>query len=115
MRKRVWLYVAIFAVAVAIYYPFSPAGRQRANMARADRHIETLAPRLAADPRLADVRLSSYTGQGGSLMVSGTVANKDDAAALRAIIQASKPPVEVAFRIIVEPAATQGSATRPER
>ena len=106
-RQRAWLYVALFAVAVAIYYPFSPGGRQRINMRRADRHILTLRRRITADPRFADVRLLYYTGQGGSLHVSGTVATEQDAAALLSVVRESKPPVEVVFRVIVEHAATQ--------
>ena len=72
--------MAVLAIAVAIYYPFSPGGRQRSNMNRADRHIQTLSPRVSADPRFADVTFLSYTGQGGSLHVSGTVATEQDAA-----------------------------------
>src|SRR5687767_6100373 len=113
-RQRVWLYLALFAIAVAIYYPFSPGGRQRINMRRADRHIETLGPRVRADPRFAEVKLLSYTGQGGSMHVSGTVATEADAAALLSMVRESNPPVEVVFRVIVEPAATQPSSSHGE-
>ena len=106
--------MAIIAVAVAIYYPFSPGGRQGANMRRAERHIQTVRPQVAADPRFANVRLAPFTAQGGSLLVSGTVATKADAAALRELVEQSGPPVEMAFRVIVYPAATQSAATRPK-
>jgi hypothetical protein len=81
-RQRVWLYLGLFATAVAIYYPFSTGGRQRINMNRVDRHIERLGPRVSADSRFDNVEFLSYTGQGGSLYVSGTVATEEDAAAL---------------------------------
>ena len=102
--------MALFAVAVAIHYPFLPGGRQRINMRRADRHIESLGPWVSADPRFDNVEFLSYTGQGGSLHVSGTVATEQDAAALSSMVRESKPPVEVVFRVIVERAATQPSS-----
>lgn len=112
-RRRVWLYVALFAVAVAVYYPFSPARRQRSNMLRAERHIESLAPRLEADPRFANVRLRPFTAEGGSLGVFGTVASDEDAEALRSLVRASNPPVELAFRVVVPRAATRRSVAQP--
>jgi len=103
------LYVTIFAVAVAIYYPFSAGGSQSLNMRRAERHIKALAPQVNADPRFAEVRLDSYTAQGGLLGVFGAVATDGDAEALRSLIRNSNPPVEVAFRFrVVSP------ATRPQ-
>ena len=108
-RRRVWLYVTIFAVAVAIYYPFSAGGSQSLNMRRAERYIKALAPQVNADPRFAEVRLDSYTAHGGSLGVFGAVATDGDAEALRSLIRNSNPPVEVAFRFrVVSP------ATRPQ-
>ena len=106
--------MAIFAVAVAIYYPFSPGGSQSINMRRAERHIKTLAPQVNGDPRFAEIRLDPYTAQGGSLGVFGTVAADADAEALKSLIRQSNPPVEVAFRFRVENPATRPSATRPQ-
>ena len=111
-RRRVWLYVAIFAVAVVIYYPFSPGGNQSINMRRAAQHIRTLAPQIRADPRFAQIRIGSFTGQGGSIGVFGTVARQSDAEALKDLIEQSAPPVEVAYRFVIVAPATHPAATR---
>ena len=112
-RGRVWLGVAIFAVAVAVYYPFSPAGRQATNMRRAERHIVTLRPQIRADPRFAAIRLDSFTGRGGSLGVFGTVAHEADAEALRSLFEQSGPPGEIAYRFIVVAPATRPATRLP--
>ncbi len=70
------MYVAVFAVAAAIYYPFSPGGRQNANMRRAELHIQTLAPQICVDACFVDVRLEPFTAQDGCLLVSGTVVTR---------------------------------------
>ena len=111
-RVRVWIAVAVLAAIVGVYYPFSPAGRQASNMRLAERHIETLGPRLQNDPRFGDVRLSPSTADGGSLGVFGFVASRDDADSLKALIQQTAPPVETAFRVVVRPPASRPAVTQ---
>lgn len=109
-RRQIWICVAFFATAVAFIYPFSAGGGQRINMWRAERHIATLAPRLNADPRFANIRLDSFTGGGGSLGVFGSVATQTDALALEAIVERSNPPVAIAWLYSVDQPATGPSA-----
>lgn len=113
-QPRIWLYVAIFAIAVVIYYPFSPGGSQSINMRRAAQHIRTLAPQIRADPRFAKIRIGSFTGQGGSIGVFGTVARQSDAEALKDLIEQSAPPVEVAYRFVIVAPTSHPTATRPQ-
>ena len=49
---------------VASYYPFSPAGRQRKNMALARQHLPRPIHLLKGDARFANVTASDYTGDG---------------------------------------------------
>lgn len=94
--------LAAFAIAVACYYPFSPDGRQSANMRRAERHTEKLRAQIAADTRFAAVRMAPNTAHGGCLHVLAVVPTKEDAAALRAIVERSNPPVPVLFTVSVQ-------------
>ena len=109
-RVKAWLAVAAFAIAVAVYYPFSPGGRQSANMRKADEHAALLKPTLAADARFRDVDLLSMTARGGCLQVTGEVPTKADVETLRSIITRSNPPVEVLFHV----SAKEEPATRPQ-
>jgi hypothetical protein len=111
MTRQLWIIVAVLVVATAIYYPFSPGGRQSRNLRLAARHIETLQPHFDADPRFAEVSLSSYTGEGGSIMVGGEVATQADADAAELLVRRSNPPCPVVFRVRVYP--TVAPTTRP--
>lgn len=107
-RTKVWLSTAVFATVVAIYYPFSPGGSQHINMGKAEEHIKKIGPQIASDPRFKDVHLSPFTAYGGSLSVEGTVANELDLQALRSLVDNSRSPVTVAFRVFIfTPSATQ--------
>jgi hypothetical protein len=109
MSRHFWIILAVLIIATAIYYPFSPGGRQRSNMSRAEQHIPLLKAQIANDPRFASVQLNAYTGLGGSLLIRGEVASQEDAEALWAIIEKSNPPTPVAFVVQSAP----GPATRP--
>jgi hypothetical protein len=111
-RTKVWFSLLVFAAGVAVYYPYSPGGRQSRNMRRAEQHIELIRPRIAADPRFARVRLGPFTADEGSLGVSGGVATQADLAALRAIIDASNPPVTVNYYVgVAETRPAERAAT----
>ena len=111
--RRVVLIAAVLLAATAAYYPYSPAGVQARNMRTAAAHAERLRPDLSADSRFRDVTLGAYTGGLGSLIVLGRVDSEQDLAALRQILDASSPPVEVAWAVkvyadpVVVPATTR--------
>ena len=114
MRKWVYGFLVLFAVAVAVYYPYSPAGRQAANMRAAETHIASLLPRVKADPRFDGVRLVPGTVGGGSLEVVGVIADEPARAALERIVAGSHSPVPVAYRLVIVPGAAEPAATRPQ-
>ena len=84
---------------------FSPGARQRQNMRIAQRHAELIMPQVHADQRFRYVHLKSYTGMGGSLMVSGTVETGVDRDALSALVLSTKPPVKTGFLVGISPQA----------
>ena len=112
MSRQFLIIVAVVLVATAIYYPFSPGGRQSRNMKLAEQHIVTLKPMFNADPRFAGVELTSFTGAGGSLMVYGEVAAQGDVDAADALVKRSKPACPVVLRVRVRPSTAP--ATRPQ-
>ena len=107
-RQTAWLAVPLVAIAVAIYYPHSPGGRQRRNIDAAERHIALIRPRIADDPRFAGVDLATMTADGGGLIVIGDVASPADVEALHAIVYDSLLPFAIKFAI-----STTQPATRP--
>ena len=105
MSRHFWITVAVLVVATAIYYPFSPTGRQSRNMSLAHQHIAVLKPMLAADPQFAKVELNVTTAAGGALLVIGQVASQADVDAVHALVDRSHPPCPVAFQLRVLPAS----------
>ena len=114
---RVRLYGILFAVAagVAIYYPYSPGGRQMRNMREADRYRAAYQPRLNADPSFADVSLDPITVAGGCLDVGGTVRSQASLMRLHEWIEKRKPQVQVLWHVYVDQTNANGlSSTRPQ-
>lgn len=95
--------VVLAIVAAVLYYPHSQPGR----MANAERHIPILREALSRDPRFRSVQLEPFTGRGGSLLVTGTLASKAEQDALVTAVGQTNPPVEVVYSTSI------ASATRP--
>lgn len=96
--RRHWVSCVIVlagAIAVAAYYPYSQQGR----MAKAERHIPRLQQMIGGDARFTGIGFDPFTGRGGSLLVSGTVASEADRDALVAMVQRSNPPVDVVYGV----------------
>jgi hypothetical protein len=117
-RKRVGLIAIGLIVATAIYYPFSPAGRQAANMRGAEALLPPIRQSLQSDVRFVNVQIGVYTGYEGSVIVHGEVASAKDLSALRQIVAARSIPYHVTWAVVVVPPSTTTtssgvSQTRP--
>lgn len=115
-KGRKWIYglLAVFVVGIAIYYPYSPGGRQAMNMRVAAGFVPVLSAKIGNDPRFEDVRVGVWTGGGGSLMVGGFVDDESERADLRRIVLESFPPAPIAFMVqITPPTMMAGSTTQP--
>lgn len=102
LRRRVPLVLVIVGllVAFAIYYPYSPAGRQARNMKLASEHIAAhIAPQLNGQARYAHVRASSSTANLGCLVMSGRVESEHDLHTLRTLVESTQPPVQVHWAV----------------
>jgi hypothetical protein len=95
--------VVLTLLAIYLYYPYSPEGRQHRNMRLAKQHLPKLQTLVAADNRFSRVRLHVYTGNGGSLELFGAVRSDDDLAALKQTVAASSPPTAVTWHVFVIP------------
>src|SRR6187431_369507 len=89
--------VGVFALTWFVYYPHSPLGKQMANLRLAEVHqpkVETSLRKLTGADR---VRVGVHTGMGGSLSVSGDVADEQTAEVVISAVLASSPPVTIQF------------------
>jgi hypothetical protein len=96
------LVIVIILIAFAIYYPFSPAGVQSRNMAKARAHIPVIQRALGSDPRFANISLHDYTANDGCLIVNGNVLAGSDLDQLKKIIASTSPPTDVVYVVLVE-------------
>jgi hypothetical protein len=114
--KRVGPVALGLIVATTIYYPFSPGGRQAANMRGAEALLPPIRQTLQSDARFVNVGLGVYTGYDGSVIVRGEVASEQDLSALRQIVAARSIPYHVTWAVVVvaPPTTTSGvPQTRP--
>lgn len=91
------------AAGAALYYPFTSAAEQQHNLSLARQHAEKLAPKLLKDARFCSVRAVESARNGGTLLLTGTVANDADLKSLREILETSTPPVGVTWSVEVLP------------
>jgi len=101
--------------AVLLIQRFGPFPSQMARMAQAEQHIQILRPMLQSDARFTNITLHPFTGAGGSLSLSGELLSESDLAELKQIVLASKPPVEVVYRVYVIPPELQDERRKTNR
>ncbi|MGN6552652.1 MAG: hypothetical protein ACTHLW_02820 [Verrucomicrobiota bacterium] len=97
----IFVLVGVFALTWFVYYPHSPLGKQETNLKLAEKHqpkVETSLRQLTGADR---IRVGVYTGLGGSLSVSGDVADDQTAERVISAVLASGPPVTVQFLLTV--------------
>jgi len=97
----VLLLILLGAVAFLVFGP--TAIRQARNLRAAQDHLPTI-NRAIAEFRIQDlgVKASVYTGEGGSILIRGTVASAEDLSKLKRMVEATQPPVMVLFRVNLE-------------
>jgi len=101
--KIIGVTVVLTLLAFYVYYPYSHAGRQHRNMVLAEQHLPKVRALVTADARFSRVHFDVYTGNGGSLMLSGAVRTEDDLAALKRLVDGTSPPAPVTWFVYVIP------------
>lgn len=108
--KRLLVIAIVLVIACAIYYPFSPAAQQSANLDLANSLLPSVRHALQADPRFTNVRIGVTTVSNGSFVVRGSVASGQDLSALRLLVGSHHLPVAVQWVVVVDDhATTQGA------
>jgi hypothetical protein len=93
--------VGVFALTWFVYYPYSPLGKQNANLRLAEKYQPQVEANLRKTKGTDRVKVSINTGLGGSLQISGDAA---DLQTIKAVIDAvleCSPPVTVQFLLTV--------------
>lgn len=80
--------------------------------ARLSAYVEVLKPRLASDPRFADVKMVGSTALG--IDVTGSVRTQEDLMSLQRIVQESRPPVRVVATVSVGSPAERSVSGAPK-
>jgi hypothetical protein len=104
-----WIRIFIYVFIGVRFFEYIPYW----NMERADDHARKILPILRADKRFDRVKLHSFTGSFGSLLVSGQVDTDKDRDDLKKLVTMSKPPVRVLYALIVTSDIKEVPITRP--
>lgn len=95
------VFIGVFALTWAFYYPRSPLGKQMANLRLAAKHLPKVVTSLRRLNGADRVIVGVNTGLEGSLGVHGNVADEQTAEAVISAVLASSPPVTVQFHLTV--------------
>jgi hypothetical protein len=101
----------VLAVTFTMYGPFS----QRAHIRQAQEHSRKFQPLLSADRRFDHIKMGAGTGEGGCVLIVGTLSTNEDLAALKAIVNKSSPPVAVHWLVQSESVDPPDSAPVSQR
>jgi hypothetical protein len=110
IRKKVARWATIVGITTAtvlltyyIYYPYSLAGRQAANMAKAREHLPKVEAITHTDERFALITPGVSTARMGCLVLTGYVQTDGDRQELQRLVEGTAPPVTVVFAVQVAP------------
>ena len=101
--RRKWLGPVaglILLIAGALYLFLGDTGVRQAIRLRAVReHLPAMNGHLALNPKFSKVKAHLYTGQGGSMMLVGTVDTVDDYRNLISYTEKLRAPVTIVYRV----------------
>ena len=95
--------IAAVLICFALYDPFSPAARQKANMQRAETQLPVIRRHLETDKRFANLQLAVTTARDGAIVVIANVSSETDLADLRSLVASTSPPVDVVWHVLAIP------------
>lgn len=110
MSRDFWIVLIVSVAATlllfAVWYPYTnylytSGGRQRYNMAVAEKELPRVKAILDADKRFKEVKVYVYTGQDGAIGLTGTVAKDDDLFRLMKAVAAEHFPIAVSWQVNV--------------
>src|SRR6266852_4621385 len=96
--------VALLAAAALLFPRFTHdpySEQQTRNLVIADRYVRTMSPILLQDSRFLGVRVSTFTGADGSVVIDGRVASDADFSDLKRVIEQSQPRITALFQVQV--------------
>lgn len=106
MRKltRVELVVLVgLTVGCAVYCWLGPTVfRQLRRMRVAREHAPVVEALLREDPAFDHIRVGAGSGGGGTFLVVGCVASREDLQRLRSLVDRTQPPVDVVLLVQVQ-------------
>jgi hypothetical protein len=101
-KISLWI-LLLLVVAVLVYWPWSPGGRQLINMRIARKHLPQVEAIVKQDSRFVQVTVGVFTGQDGAIGFFGDVMSEEALGDLMKAVAKEKLQVPVAWRITVAP------------
>jgi len=71
-------------------------------MKQAKEHIPIVMQALSRYPEFKELKAGVYTGKGGSLAITGYVANEKELEKLKQVVEQTKPPTVVAYSVFIK-------------
>ena len=105
MRRLFYMASAAVIITIVLFtlvYPYSPAGRQGANLKTIERHLPSVIASIDSDERFDRIEAGRYTGGGGQFFIYGSVDSEASMQALHDRIESLNLPLGVAYRVEIE-------------
>jgi hypothetical protein len=116
LRKRLGLFAGLIVLLGAVLYLFlgDTSVRQAIRLRTVREHLPSMNRHLAQSQRFVHVKAQVYTGQGGSMMLAGTVANEEDYRALLPYAESLNVPVTFVVRVTLPDGSYPDEPTSPD-
>ena len=97
-RTRVLVAALVATICIAGVVVVSwPAIQHAHNMAQAEAHVPLIQQALKGNTKYTEVQVLPFTGNGGCILVRGTVPNSKDTDGLERLIESTQPPVSILY------------------
>ncbi len=97
--KFVITLLLISVVFIWVLY-FSPGAKQTKNLKIADQfNAQILSPLIEKNAKFIEVNSSSYTGNGGCLIIIGYTETEEDLNDLKRLVESTNPPLFIKWKV----------------
>ena len=90
------------AIALLYLYFGDTTVRQVRRLRVVNEHLPQVTSHLEQDPRFRKVRVGVYTGEGGAMVLHGTVGTREESRAVEESVRSLDLPVTLVNRVTVE-------------